>query len=537
MRQFLMLFGWGVFSALGLAEESQILATYSGGEIRQSAAEAFAKFIGNKASPSDSAILESLALTLAWNQVAQQQGMAQEPERMDLWQQELARLSKRALRAERYDAVKVDPDAVTKELASGRFAGRPEKWRLRQIFKKYPAGADEAQRAAIIKTLQELKARVLAGASFEELARSESDSQTKFRDGLIGNVDPAEMDQRLKPVLEKLAEGEVSEVFRTTEGGMLFYLEKKVPAILRSDLEQRDLATKHLTREKFNGEWDAYLKGLESRIQILESGQSKAGDAVVLQAGKFSWTRDRVAVRLKRVFESENPWESISTEQLAREMRNLAMEELLIHEAQPFLANPSSKWAESLLWTKRQFWALQFLNSEGKKLFTVPSESEIKAVYAANTARYKKKPEYKLLAMGWEVSDATLREKTNLAQKVRQQVLNGEMAFAEAAKKFSELPSAPMGGELGWIPRPQVAAMGKHVLTVVSATNPGSYAELVRQENMLYWLKVEAFRPERPAKFEEVRESILQKLANAKLAEIQTKLEQDWLAKLKFQLK
>jgi parvulin-like peptidyl-prolyl isomerase len=54
----------------------------------------------------------------------------------------------------------------------------------------------------------------------------------------------------------------------------------------------------------------------------------------------------------------------------------------------------------------------------------------------------------------WRVEDAeALPRLEKLAQEVRREVLDGQLTFADAARRHSQSPSAAEGGELGWIER------------------------------------------------------------------------------------
>lgn len=54
----------------------------------------------------------------------------------------------------------------------------------------------------------------------------------------------------------------------------------------------------------------------------------------------------------------------------------------------------------------------------------------------------------------WRVADGQEpQEYVKEAARVRQQILDGKLSFADAARKYSQAPSASEGGDLGWIER------------------------------------------------------------------------------------
>ena len=176
--------------------------------------------------------LESLLVTKALAAEAEATNLAQEPKvRWSLEQADLA-IVWQAVQRDATERAEVT-EAEAQQLAS-RYQTLPRRVRLRNLFKRYPADATAADRAVLREQMESLRQRVLAGESFGELAAAESQSQSRFTDGLIGNVRPGQ----LKPAVEKVAfalePGEVSAVLASEEGLTLLFCEQVLEAVSKN---------------------------------------------------------------------------------------------------------------------------------------------------------------------------------------------------------------------------------------------------------------------------------------------------------------
>jgi hypothetical protein len=125
----------------------------------------------------------------------------------------------------------VDEAAVEAALARrvARSAGG-ERLRLRHLFKRLPANASPEERRTIEAAMQEMLAKLRAGADFAALARAHSDSQTAPFGGLIAPIAREDVDPSLVEVLWGLAPGESTGVVETPLGLHVFRLEERVSA-------------------------------------------------------------------------------------------------------------------------------------------------------------------------------------------------------------------------------------------------------------------------------------------------------------------
>lgn len=122
---------------------------------------------------------------------------------------------------------------------------------------------DEAKAKA-----EALRARAVAGESFEKLASEASDAASKSNGGLIGPIKPEELAQELRKLLDPLNAGEVTPVVRTTRGYQFFKLESKTEAALIPFDQARDQIANKVAQGKQQGEVRRFLTRLRGEALI-----------------------------------------------------------------------------------------------------------------------------------------------------------------------------------------------------------------------------------------------------------------------------
>lgn len=112
------------------------------------------------------------------------------------------------------------PESKLREL----YEANPERFapsrrlHLREIFKEKQPGREQEARQA----LEKIRMEIAKGASFEELARRESDSSTRERDGDLGWIDASKpISPRQAEALANLKAGDVSDVIELSDGFQL----------------------------------------------------------------------------------------------------------------------------------------------------------------------------------------------------------------------------------------------------------------------------------------------------------------------------
>jgi peptidyl-prolyl cis-trans isomerase C len=110
---------------------------------------------------------------------------------------------------------------------------------------------------------------------------------------------------------------------------------------------------------------------------------------------------------------------------------------------------------------------------------------------------------FRLLPTATEAERQQTRDKL-LA--VRQEIVCGKVDFAEAAKKYSQCPSAPSGGDLGFILRKMM--VDDAFARAAFALQPGQVSDVVQSDYGLHLIKLTERKPGQPSEFAKVKEAV-----------------------------
>jgi len=143
---------------------------------------------------------------------------------------------------------------------------RGESVHARHILLRIEKGA--ASDSATVDLLRSLRARVLSGESFEELAKKYSDDEeTKSLGGDLGAVNLEQLDADFASVLKTLQTGDISQPHRVTlkssYGYQLVRVRKRIPAhamTLDTDYRRIEQIALYFKRTRKNSEWVEELK-------------------------------------------------------------------------------------------------------------------------------------------------------------------------------------------------------------------------------------------------------------------------------------
>lgn len=106
-------------------------------------------------------------------------------------------------------------------------------------------------------------------------------------------------------------------------------------------------------------------------------------------------------------------------------------------------------------------------------------------------------------------------------QTLRQEILNGKIDFAEAAKKYSQCTSAPNGGDIGYFPRK--LAVEEAFAKAAFALKVGEVSDVVETDYGMHLIKVTDRKPGQSSDFtkikDEVRELCMEEMRMAVLAQ------------------
>jgi len=148
--------------------------------------------------------------------------------------------------------VSVSDDELRQQYASekGRFVV-PERRQMRHILLTVPKDADEATANGVLEAIKKLRERILAGESFEEVAKESSkDPGSAAKGGDLGTVEKGVMDPAFERVAFDLPVDQVSEPVRTPFGYHLIEVTSIIPAQVQPFEAVKDTLRSEVAKQK-----------------------------------------------------------------------------------------------------------------------------------------------------------------------------------------------------------------------------------------------------------------------------------------------
>jgi len=149
----------------------------------------------------------------------------------------------------------------------------PEQVRLSVILLKVDPSSPKSVWDAARDEADKLRARILRGADFAELARMHSGDGSADKGGDLGYVHRGMLPRALEQnLIDTLKPGEVSQPATILEGVALVRVEDRKPAQLRAYAEVRNRAAELAQRERGEAAWQQLIAELRSRTEIRVDG-------------------------------------------------------------------------------------------------------------------------------------------------------------------------------------------------------------------------------------------------------------------------
>jgi parvulin-like peptidyl-prolyl isomerase len=124
--------------------------------------------------------------------------------------------------------------------------------------------ADEAAKARA----DAIRARALAGESFEKLAADLSQSASRANAGLIGPINVDDLSSELRTLVESMKVGDVSQPIRTARGYQILKLESSTPKVVTPFDQAREQIANNVLTDKRKREFVKYLEKLRAEAII-----------------------------------------------------------------------------------------------------------------------------------------------------------------------------------------------------------------------------------------------------------------------------
>jgi peptidyl-prolyl cis-trans isomerase SurA len=163
---------------------------------------------------------------------------------------------------------------VTREEVEAYYQAHQEQYEdkvqyhLRNIIMQPDEFAGQAEQAAVLKTMQDIRNQLETGASFEDLARQYSQSSFAEDGGDLGLFELDELSEQLQKSIAGTAPGEFTPVIETGRGFQIFYVQEIVNQSVTPVEKVAEEIRQKLYQEKLNERFESWLTKLREQSHI-----------------------------------------------------------------------------------------------------------------------------------------------------------------------------------------------------------------------------------------------------------------------------
>jgi peptidyl-prolyl cis-trans isomerase SurA len=412
---------------------------------------------------------------------------------------------------------------------------QPRGLQLANIFKRVPPSASPAERAAVRRRIEDVRRQILAGADFAALARSESDSQTRYRGGRMGVARPGQLPPRLEKVAFQLGEGEISEVLEQPEGFTLLKCLHVFPERTMPIEEARQKLRRHLESKAGERKLDEVQQAALARWPMVVEMQAEE-----VASAEPSRVLARFGERAVRVGDLGR-WRggrglAAGTEWDDGALRAFLQERARLHagarRAAELGLDAAPQVRDQLAWGRLRILATAEMARRVRDAFQEPTDEELRARFESSRSRRVQPARVRVsvLRFGWP--DQPLPVRYQRAEAALARVRGGRLTFEQAVRELSTHPSASRGGDLGWQTSRALADLGPAVGATIKQLEMGAVGPLVQQDDTLWAVMLTGREDERPQTFEEARLDLQRELGNERTQEAQKRIEEQLIAQL-----
>lgn len=503
------------------AGTAEVLATYAGGTVTRAEYDSWLLGQGQKDDPeSRRAFLESIALSESLESAAVASGLDRAPHTAFRLAQIENGLLSAALRQQVDRAIVITEAEVEAELkAEEKERFKPPSVLLRNIFKRVPAGATDAARAAARERMESIRKQLLAGADFDDLAWRESDSQTRFRGGAMGYVRAGVLSPHVDKVVAGLKKGELSDVLQSADGF----------TILRcDDIDAGRVIPIAEARETIRlGLWNraSYARQADLRAELLREAAPRYTEA--------TGADDAPAAEFQggRITEAELRWlGGGAADAVTVEARRSLLEEQIVRVVGAARARARGLGQDPTLrakaaWQRASTLATAEIARRINQSVVKPTPEEMRAHFEKNRERYVSPLKVDVSVIAWKLDQAEPRRQFEEGEALLARLRSGAVSFEEAARQTSVDRSAERGGRLGLLAMTDLVSLGPNLYRSIEALAPGETSPLVQHDGMLYLARVWERQPPRPLTYDEAARAVESELGNARVAALQKERE------------
>lgn len=489
--------------------EDPVLATFKGGDIKQSTYDQWFTLFGKKEGDDPLIALQEMVLQKHFAQVADAKGLVTEDEINLFTTFKLGALAAGILRREVAATVVVSEEDIQKTMAISRDKmHRPRKVRLRNIFKRYPVNATPAEKAALHQRLLDIRKRIQLGEDFAAIAIAESDSQTRFNKGILGNVAPGKLHPKVDAIAMAMKPGTFSDPIETQDGLTLLFCERIIPGQTRTEAEFRQNIENALQRRQEKRAWD------QKRVSLLDpkalamdwaalKNESNPETAIFASYEDLFLTVSGYRALLKQAniqIHDELPEKPGLVESLFLQFKYL----------EALGERPEQKEAFE---SREGFFAAQYKAARGiaatvAKDLVPPTEEEMRRLYQREKQRFQNPQQYRCQVLQFPYQGEELVKATEEMLAIENRITNGEITFEEAIQAYSQHPSKANLGHLDWRNEQQLSRLGFNLVRAARELKPGEMSGLIQEDSGLWLIRLNEYREKRPQTFAEAKSQI-----------------------------
>jgi len=411
---------------------------------------------------------------------------------------------------------------------------KPKKFRLYEIFLKYPDPADDSGKRAVVDRLKEIRKEAVGGGDFSRLAKRYSQSQTRLGGGYVGVVAAEDLPAALGEAVSRLAEGEMTPVLAGKEGAVLLRCDLVIPEKSKSFEEMKETVRKIMHRRYFRRRWDEMTDRMlaeaapeiscetlkdppDPKVRITRPVRWKSGDfsrseALALLAGAGINPEEESCRRIEDFFRTV-----ITNLKAAGRARDLALDQAI---------------GPKIFWARRKALAGAVLTRMVEQRLRAPGEQEITEEIRSHPAHYRLPRSFLLSVILIDGGKEDLSDRWKRAEKLIREMDGGKMDFAGIAREFSAHPSAKDGGRLDWRTPAGMFEFGADSFRIISAMKPGETSGPVQDGTKLWIFRLEGVREARPMPKEQARNRAKKRLTDARRRDLEEKIHAESLVSL-----
>ncbi len=417
---------------------------------------------------------------------------------------------------------------------------KPRKVRLYNIYKRFPPDADEDSKKIVREAMQQIVARLESGGDFKQLASDESESQSRLKKGLIGNVPAGFLRPEIDRVAMSLKQGEVSGVIETADGLTLLFAESIiVPPVLTESI-LRDRAEGRVRRKAFDKAWQVFQDELQSESEVKfnwslldqQRLQVAGDDAVVatfslgevtMRQARWLLAKDRESAQL-----SENQKEALESRIMKYVSGRVAISQ--VDRRLPCWSDELERIRDYLgnkLLSERML--LRLVNERFEPL----KDAEVAEYFRENSELFVRPEHFRLSVLTWKLDPNDPRLTYKEASQVLHRLRKSPERFDNELKQHVSVHGKQDNGDLGWISRPNLAGkIGIDPLKAVLKLSVGDISELTRSDDGRLWIiHLADHEAKRPYRFEEADMMAKQSLGQQRMGQTELAVIDDWLTR------